>query len=227
MLTEKFQEEKLLAANTRRSSSATTTQELRLPAAVPARADGRTEPTASSSTATPPRRSARVYAGATVGAWYPITPSTSLMDGVQGLLREVPRRQGDGQEQLRHPAGRGRAVGDRHGDRRVVGRRALLHRHLGPGHLADERVHRAGVLRRDPGGLLRRAALRPLDRHADAHAAGRPLLAAPMPRTATPSTCSSALPGQPARVLRLRCRPSTSPSASRRRSSCCPTSTSA
>ena len=36
--------------------------------------------TASSSTATPPRALGAVYAGATVGAWYPITPSTSLME---------------------------------------------------------------------------------------------------------------------------------------------------
>ena len=40
-----------------------------------------------------------VYAGATVGAWYPITPSTSLMDAFKELLREVPERPGDRQEQ--------------------------------------------------------------------------------------------------------------------------------
>ena len=35
-----------------------------------------------------------VYAGATVGAWYPITP-VDLADGcVQGLLRALPRRSG-------------------------------------------------------------------------------------------------------------------------------------
>ena len=44
----------------------------------------------------------------------------------------------------------------------------------GPGHLADERVHRPGLLRRSAGGDLRRAAHRAVDRHADAHAAGRP-----------------------------------------------------
>ncbi len=27
-----------------------------------------------------------VYAGATVGGWYPITPSTSLMDALQEVL---------------------------------------------------------------------------------------------------------------------------------------------
>jgi len=32
-----------------------------------------------------------VYAGATVGAWYPITPSTSLMDAFEGFCREFRR----------------------------------------------------------------------------------------------------------------------------------------
>jgi hypothetical protein len=32
-----------------------------------------------------------VYAGATVGAWYPITPSHVADGGLQGLLQEVPR----------------------------------------------------------------------------------------------------------------------------------------
>ena len=35
-----------------------------------------------------------VYAGATVGAWYPITPSTSLMEAFKRLLPEVPPRAG-------------------------------------------------------------------------------------------------------------------------------------
>ena len=54
--------------------------------------------------------------------------------------------------------------------------------------LADDGVHRPGLLRRDPGVDLRRPARRPLDRHAHAHPAGRPAVAAPTPRTATPST---------------------------------------
>ena len=29
-----------------------------------------------------------VYAGATVGAWYPITPSTSLMEGFKGFCEK-------------------------------------------------------------------------------------------------------------------------------------------
>ena len=36
-----------------------------------------------------------VYAGATVAAWYPITPATSVMDTFQGILRRIPQRQGN------------------------------------------------------------------------------------------------------------------------------------
>ena len=45
---------------------------------------------------------------------------------------------------------------------------------VGARHLADAGIHRARVLRRDPGGALRRAARQPVDRHADEDAAGRP-----------------------------------------------------
>ena len=69
-----------------------------------------------------------VYAGATVGAWYPITPSTSLMDAFSGFCQKYRRDRGR-QEPLRHHPGRGRARGHRHGDRRRLGRRARLHVH--------------------------------------------------------------------------------------------------
>ena len=71
-----------------------------------------------------------VYAGATVAAWYPITPSTSVMDAFKELLRQVPPRQRNQDEQLPDPSGRRRAGGDRHGDRRFVDRRASVHLHL-------------------------------------------------------------------------------------------------
>ena len=54
-----------------------------------------------------------------------------------------------------------------------------------------------------PGGHLRRAARRPLDRHADAHAAEPTSCPAPTPRTATPSTCCCS--------RKTRTRPSSSP----------------
>ena len=132
-----------------------------------------------------------VYGGATVAAWYPITPSTSLAEAFGKHCRTLPGRQGDRQEPLRHRPGRGRARLDRHGHRRGVERRARLHRDRRARHLADAGVHRPRLFRRDSGGDLRRAARRPVDRHADAHAAVRHPHLPPTPRTATPSTCCS------------------------------------
>ena len=36
-----------------------------------------------------------VYGGATVAAWYPITPSSSLAEAFAEVLPQVPRRSGD------------------------------------------------------------------------------------------------------------------------------------
>ena len=159
-----------------------------------------------------------VYGGATVCAWYPITPSLVARRGVPEVLREAARRQGDRQEQVRDRAGRGRDRLDRHGRRRRLERRARVHRDVGPGHLADDRVHRPRLLRRDPGDDHRRAARRPVDRHADAHAAGRhPALRL---RVARRHQARAAVSRRSARVLRLRgARRSTSPTACRRRCS--------
>ena len=88
----------------------------------------------------------------------------------------------------------------------------------GPGRLADDRVHRPGLLRRDPGDDHRRAARRPVDRHADAHPAGRP--ARLRLRLARRHQARAAVPRGPARVLRVRARRrSTSPTGCRRRCS--------
>ena len=93
--------------------------------------------------------------------------------GLHAPLPEAPRRAGDRQGPLRDHPGRGRDRLDRHRHRRRLERRARLHRHLRPRHLADEGVHRPRLFRRDPGGDLRRPARRPLHRHADPHAAVR------------------------------------------------------
>ena len=167
-----------------------------------------------------------VYGGATVAAWYPITPSTSLAEAFARHCRRYRIDPDDRQEPLRHRPGRGRAGRHRHGDRRRLERRARLHRHLRPRHLADAGVHRPRLFRRDPGGHLRRPARRPVDRHADAHPAVRP----PGLRLRQPRRhqARAAVPRGPERVLRVGgAAPSTSPTACRRRSSSCSTSTSA
>ncbi len=146
---------------------------LRVSAADSPRADGRDEgqdPDRRQHRRRPRLRVCRRHGGRVVS-----DHAVDLADGrLQGLLPEVPRRQGDQEEPLRdHPGGR-RTGRHRHGDWRLVGRRARLHAHVGSGHLADERVHRPGLLRRGAGRDLRRAAHRAVHGHAHAHAARRP-----------------------------------------------------
>ena len=157
-----------------------------------------------------------IYAGATVCAWYPITPSTSLTEAFERYCRSAARRPGDRQAQFRHRPGRRRAGGHRHRDRRRLERRARLHRHLRPRHLADERIPGPRVFRRGARGVVRHPARRPVHRHADAH-----------PAVATSSRCAYASHGDTKHVLlfprtrrsasTLARRPSTWPSGCRRR----------
>ncbi len=118
-----------------------------------------------------------VYGGATVCAWYPITPSSSLAEAFQGYCKKY-----------RHDAVTGAAnyaivqaedeiasIGIVTGGR--LERRARLHGHLGAGGEPDDRIHRPGLLCRDPRDDHRRPAWRAVNRHAHAHPAGRhPLL---------------------------------------------------
>ncbi len=107
-----------------------------------------------------------LFAGVTVVTWYPITPSSSLVETLVGLSEEVPDRAGR-EGHLRRRPGRGRARGGRDGHRRGLGGGAGDDRDLRPGRLPHERVRGARLLRRDPGGDLRRAAGRALHRPAD------------------------------------------------------------
>ena len=143
-----------------------------------------------------------VYGGATVCAWYPITPSTSLAEAFTAHCKQVPGRSGDEEEQLRHRAGRRRDRRHRHGDRRGLERRALLHGHVGTRHLADAGVLRSRLFRRSSGGDVRHPARRTFDRHADAHAAVRH----PARRLCQPwrHQACAAVPGRSARVVRIR-----------------------
>ena len=74
-----------------------------------------------------------VYGGATMCAWYPITPSSSLAEAFIRYSSRMRVDKATGKQQVRHRAGRGRAGLDRHGDRRRLERRARLHlRRPGP-----------------------------------------------------------------------------------------------
>ncbi len=79
-----------------------------------------------------------VYAGATVAAWYPITPSTSVMDAFTDFCKQYRRDPQDRRDELHDHPGRRRTGRDRHGDRRVVERRARVYVHLGARNFADE-----------------------------------------------------------------------------------------
>ncbi len=63
-----------------------------------------------------------LMAGVTVVAWYPITPSSSLVRDADRLPAQVPHGPGDRQGHLRGGAGRGRDRGARHGGGRRRGR---------------------------------------------------------------------------------------------------------
>ena len=68
-----------------------------------------------------------VYGGATVCAWYPLTPSSSLADAFTSYCAQAAHRPADGKAQIRHHPGRGRDRLDRHRRRRRLERRARLH----------------------------------------------------------------------------------------------------
>ena len=101
-----------------------------------------------------------VFAGATVGAWYPITPATSVMEAFKSFCMKYRRDPETKQKKFAilqaedELAALGMVVGAS-----WAGARAFTPT-AGPGHLADERVHRPRLLRGDPRGDRRRAAHR-------------------------------------------------------------------
>ena len=167
-----------------------------------------------------------VFAGATVAAWYPITPSTSLMDAFkafcdrQRIDPETGRKNFAFIQAEDELAAIGMVIGA------ILERRARFHRHLRPGHFADERIPRPRLLRGGAGGAYSTSsasARRPECRLARSSATSWP---PPMPRTATRGTCAC-IPPTRRSASTWRCRRSISPSGCRPRCWCCPTWTSA
>ena len=109
-----------------------------------------------------------VYGGATVAAWYPITPSSSLAEAFSRHCKK-----------FRHDAESGAAryavvqAEDELSSIGMVigaawnGARAFMH--FRSGHFADAGIHRACLLRRDSRSDFRCAARRAVYRHAHAH----------------------------------------------------------
>ena len=114
-----------------------------------------------------------MMAGVTVVAWYPITPSSSLPETLIGYMKKYRIDKATGKATFAivqaedEIAAIGMVVGAG-----WAGARAMTST-SGPGHLADERVRRARVLRGGAGRRVRHPARRAVDRAADSHRAGR------------------------------------------------------
>ncbi len=193
---------------------------LPLPAAASASRRWTRRRTRSSSTATPRPRSAASTPGATVAAWYPITPSTSVLDAFKALLREATAP-------TRPPASATTASSrPRTSWRRSAwssaprgtGARAFTST-AGPGISLMNELIGLAYYAEIPAVIVDVQRVGPSTGHAHAHAAGRhPALRV---RLARRHQAHPPLPGEPGRVLPLRgASRSTSPSASRRPSSC-------
>ncbi len=112
-----------------------------------------------------------MFGGVTVVTWYPITPSSSLVETLISYMRRY-RIGPDGKSTFAivqaedELAAVGMVVGAGWAGARAMTATA------GPWHLADVRVRRPRVLRRDPGGDLGRAAGRSVDGPSHADVAG-------------------------------------------------------
>ena len=165
-----------------------------------------------------------VYGGATVCAWYPITPSTSLAEAFERHCALSDRRDREEDYAFLQAEDEIAAIG------MVVGagwkRRARLHRHLRSRHLADAGVFRPRLFRRSSGRGVRRAARRAHQPACRPGPSSRISCPARSPPTATPSTCCS-FPTTPTKCSNSPRGRSISPSDCKRSSSSCSTWTSA
>ena len=128
-----------------------------------------------------------IYGGATVCAWYPITPSTSLAEGLRAALRPAAGGRGDGRAPLRHHSGGRRTRGHGHRHRGWLEWREVVHGNERPGRFAHDRVPGACLFCRDSRpcfGTSSAPGLPPACRRARSRAISfRPH----MPPTATPA----------------------------------------
>ena len=146
-----------------------------------------------------------MFAGVTVVTWYPITPSSSLVETLIGYLKRfrIDKETGkatyavvQAEDEL---ASIGMALGAGWAGARSMTSTA------GPGISLMSEFVGLGYYAEIPGRDLRRAARRSFHRPAHAHRAGRPALARRCSRTATPSIpCCSPPPARSASPWRSR-----------------------
>ena len=101
-----------------------------------------------------------MFAGITVATWYPITPSSSLVETLADYMRDY-RVGPDGKIDFRDCSGGRRTRRPWNGDRGRLGWSAVHDLDSRPRHFADERIHRACLLCRSAGCDLRRYARGP------------------------------------------------------------------
>ena len=77
-----------------------------------------------------------IYAGATVAAWYPITPSTSVVDAFTKYAAKYRVDPETGKNNYAIVQAEDELGRDRHGDGRLVERRSCLYRDERPGRFA-------------------------------------------------------------------------------------------
>ena len=166
-----------------------------------------------------------MFAGVTVVTWYPITPSSSVVESLIDYMKKY-RVEEDGKASFAivqaedELAAIGMVLGAG-----WAGARSMTST-SGPGYFADGGVCRPGLFCRDPRGHLRYSAGWPFHRYADAHHAGRPAVdCLPFPRRHQARHVAARLRSTSA--TNSRWRPSTSPSNCRPRSLSSPTSISA
>ena len=94
-----------------------------------------------------------IYAGATVAAWYPITPSTSVVDAFSKYAEKLRIDKETGKEKFRHRAGGRRTRRHRNGSRRELERSESFYGNERSGNFFDERIFRTRLFCRNPDGF--------------------------------------------------------------------------
>ena len=160
----------------------------------------------------------RMFAGVTVVPWYPITPSSSLCESLIDYMKKYRVGRQTARRPSRSCRPRTRSPRSAWCSARAGRARASMTATAGPGISLMAEFAGLGYYAEIPGGDLRRAARRAVDRAADAHGAGRHLLSTAF-LSHGDTKHPMLIPARWRSASLWRGRRSTSPSSSRRRCS--------
>jgi 2-oxoglutarate ferredoxin oxidoreductase subunit alpha len=110
-----------------------------------------------------------VYGGATVASWYPITPSTSLVEGYEKYAEKYRVDKETGKKNFAIVQAEDEAGSIRHGHWCQLEWRTFIYSNQWSGTFTDERVFRIGLLLGNSGGAGRCAAFGSFHRYANAY----------------------------------------------------------